>query len=350
MKINQLLNEHKKGVKAIKYAKKPTPLIGPEALKRKEDQKKKAATNKVAAQGPLEDVVEGKIRVKIKHSPETAQEKLYKKHQELRKKSNLPDPEEYKKNIEKKQKEIDDMKESKQPEAPKPRNFVAKNSKTAGSGKHKDEKKASKEVRGQKHKNKEMTETYEQTRSIRIRYALMLEENDWDQQSDEMIPQEYEMNPEELKALRNTEFSDEEKLQAMIKLAAGGTSDEEIAQIFDMDKEMVAGILDDYIEDIEAATDQNDDVKEAEMGKIVDYKPGQTATLNTGPGMTTIVDLKKNPTSLTKDPATGKLTLVSPQSQGTPAQQSTQQSTIKAGDAIEIGKTTENLLRLAGLK
>jgi hypothetical protein len=117
-----------------------------------------------------------------------------------------------------------------------------------------------------------------------------------------------------------------------------------------MDKEMVAGILDDYIEDIEAATDQNDDVKEAEMGKIVDYKPGQTATLNTGPGMTTIVDLKKNPTSLTKDPATGKLTLVSPQSQGTPAQQSTQQSTIKAGDAIEIGKTTENLLRLAGLK
>ncbi len=140
----------------------------------------------------------------------------------------------------------EDMKETKQPEALKPRNFVAKNAKTAGAGKHKDAKRATKDVRGQKHKNKELAET--------------------------------------------------------------------------------------------------------EMGKIVDYKPGQTATLNTGPGMTTIVDLKKNPTSLTKDPATGKLKLVGPQAQGTPAAQSTQQSTIKAGDQVEIGKTTEDLLRLAGLR
>jgi hypothetical protein len=66
--------------------------------------------------------------------------------------------------------------------------------------------------------------------------------------------------------------------------------------------------------------------------------------------MTTILDLKKNPTSLSKDPATGKLKLVGPQAQGTPAQQSTQQSTIKTGDAVEIGKTTEDLLRLAGLR
>lgn len=323
MKVEQLLTEHKKGVKAVKYAKKPTPLIGPEALKRKEDQKKKAAVKKVEPMsestddeenyyyrvrhqtkrdielemppkawdsvGPKyatydeakaafdelkskhpnekftytrhprishvggkpshafpEGVAEGKIKIKIKHPPETAQEKLYKKHQELRKKSGLPDPEEYKKNIEKKQKEIDDMKEAKQPEAPKPRNFVAKNAKTAGAGKHKDAKKAANTVRGQKHKNKE--------------------------------------------------------------------------------------------------------IAEAEMGKIIDYKPGQTATLNTGPGMTTIVDLKKNPTSLTKDPATGKLKLVGPQAQGAPAQQSTQQSTIKAGDQVEIGKTTEDLLRLAGLR
>lgn len=239
MKIEELLNEHKKGVKAIKYAKKPVPLIGPEALKRKETQKKKEQEKK-------QGVAEGKIRVKIKHPPETAQEKLYRKHQELRKKSGLPNPEEYKKNIEKKQKEIDDMKESKQPEAPKPRNFVAKNAKTAGAGKHKDAKKAANTVRGQKHKNKELAEV--------------------------------------------------------------------------------------------------------EMGKVVDYKPGQTATLNTGPGMTTIVDLKKNPTSLTKDPATGKLKLVGPQAQGSPGATSTQPSTIKAGDAVEIGKTTEDLLRLAGLK
>jgi len=397
MKIDQLLTEHKKGVKAVKYAKKSVPLVGPEALKKKEQQKKaapkteiqrhktltaqktavKAApmgeakrpdrpppktdlkvgddvvadTSKedypgghkerrgkvtrvgekgvhiktddsdehewhpykiVKKQGLSEDdssenieirldgevvpgrindidharnkasklisyqkgkvaevyvdgklkmrmklntpreyfdeqsVAEGKIKIKIKHPPETAQEKLYKKHQELRKKSGLPDPEEYKKNIEKKQKEIDDMKEAKQPEAPKPRNFVAKNAKTAGAGKHKDAKKAANTVRGQKHKNKE--------------------------------------------------------------------------------------------------------IAEADMAKIIDYKPGQTATLNTGPGMTTIVDLKKNPTSLTKDPATGKLKLVGPQAQGTPAQQSTQQSTIKAGDQVEIGKTTEDLLRLAGLR
>ena len=195
-----------------------------------------------------ESITEGKIKINIKNQPETAQEKLYKKHQELRKKSGLPDPSEYKKKAAEKQKEIDDMKEAKQPEAPKPRNFVAKNAKTAGAGVHKDVKKAAKEVRGQKHKNKELAE--------------------------------------------------------------------------------------------------------AEMAKIVDYKPGQTATLNTGPGMTTIVDLKKNPTSLTKDPATGKLKLMGPQAQGTPAATSTQASTIKPGDAVEIGKveSISDILRLSGLK
>ena len=453
MKIEQLLNEHKKGVKAKIYNKKPKALVGPEALKAKQkttppktelekhsklksklqedadfefDMKLAKILKQRGYKGPIKleqlgmkwinaigDIVDIDDGIMVKGSdPEydswvayvyemgryaygaeegyqtgnaksverdtrleqdvtetSVQDKLHKRHQEQRKKSGLPDPDYYKElkstydlpdeerqakasELKKKYnvKEETDMKEAKQPEAPKPRNFVAKNAKTVGAGKHKDEKKASKEVRGQKHKNKEMAETYDQARTARIRYALMLKEGDWDQQSDEMTPPEYEMDPEELKALRNTEFSDEEKLQAMIKLAAGGTSDEEIAKIFDMDKEMVAGILDDYIEDIEAATDQDADVKEAEMGKIIDYKPGLTATLNTGPGMTTILDLKKNPTSLSKDPATGKLKLVGPQAQGTPAQQSTQQSTIKTGDAVEIGKTTEDLLRLAGLR
>jgi hypothetical protein len=297
-------------------------------------------------------ISEGKIKIKIKHPPETAQEKLYKKHQELRKKSGLPDPEEYKKKAAEKQKEIDDMKEAKQPEASKPRNFVAKNAKTAGAGVHKDAKKASKEVRGQKHKNKEMAETYDQARAARIRYVLMIKEGEWDQQSDEMTPPEYDMNPEELKAIRNAEFTDEDKIQAMVKLAAGGTSDEDIAKIYDMDKETVAGILDDYVEEIEAETDQDADVKEAEMGKIVDYKPGQTATLNTGPGMTTIVDLKKNPTSLTKDPATGKLKLMGPQATGTQSATATAQPTIKAGDAVEIGKveSLQDIRRLSGFK
>lgn len=429
MKIDNLFNEHKKGVKAIKYAKKPVPVVGPEALKKKAKAKTAPPKTELEKHSKLATKLEGVAEG-------SAQEKLHKRHQELRKKSNLPDPdyykelkatydlpdeERYKKAAELKKKysvkeakrpdrpppktdlkvgddviadtskedypgghkerrgkvtrvgqqgvhiKPDDsdepewhpykivkkseksMKEAKQAEFPKPRNFVAKNMKTAGAGKHKDAKKAMKDVRGQKHKNKEMAETYDQVRAIRIRYALMLREGDWDIQSDEMIPPEYEMSADELKAIRNAEFSDEDKIQAMVKLAAGGTSDEEIAKMFDMDQETVAGILDDYVEDIEAETDQDADVKEAEMGKVIDYKPGQTATINTGPGMTTILDLKKNPTSLSKDPATGKLKLSSAaQNQTQPT--ATAQSTVKAGDAVEIDKTTEDLLRLAGIR
>jgi hypothetical protein len=331
MKIEQLLTEHKKGVKAVKYTKKPKPLVGPEALKAKEKQKAHAAkpevkrhknlvAKKPAAKTPdpmgeakrpdrplpktdlkvgddvvadtsKEDypgghkerrgkvtrvgekgvhiktddndehewhpykivkkhsVAEGKIKINIKKQPETAQEKLYKKHQELRKKSGLPDPSEYKKKAAEKQKEIDDMKEAKQPEAPKPRNFVAKNAKTAGAGAHKDAKKAAKEVRGQKHKNKEMAENA--------------------------------------------------------------------------------------------------------MGKVVDYKPGVSATIDTGPGMTTMLDLKKNPTSLTKDPQTGKLKLM-PGTAATAQPSATTQSTVKPGDQVEMPKTNtmaaEDILRLAGLR
>ena len=359
MKIDQLLNEHKKGVKAVKYAKKPQPVVGPEALK------KQAKAKTTPPKTELEK--HSKLSAKLENVSETAKLSTREKFKRSLKRAGY-DPDAGAKRIEdllaKQKKEREerekanpeiygttekDMKEAKQPEAPKPRNFVAKNAKTAGAGAHKDAKKASKEVRGQKHKNKEMAETYDQARAARIRYALMIKEGDWDQQSDEMVPPEYEMNPEELKAIRNAEFSDEDKIQAMIKLSAGGTSDEEIAKIFDMDKETVAGILDDYIEDIEATMEPEDDVKEAEMGKVIDYKPGQTATIDTGPGMTTVLDLKKNPTSLTKNPDTGKLQLVStPKTTAQPS--ATTQSTVKPGDAVEIGKTTEDLLRLAGLK
>ena len=306
MKVEQLLTEHKKGVKAVKYSKKPQPLVGPEAQKKKAKVKtappktelekhSKLATKlegvtegdsgakyKVRSighdakgdyyispstgkkvykkgvkvgdhenpkTGEHKSVAEGKIKINIKKQPETAQEKLYKKHQELRKKSGLPDPSEYKKKAAEKQKEIDDMKEAKQPEAPKPRNFVAKNAKTVGAGKHKDAKKAAKEVRGQKHKNKEMAE--------------------------------------------------------------------------------------------------------AAMGKVVDYKPGVSATIDTGPGMTTMLDLKKNPTSLTKDPSTGKLKLM-PGTAATAQPSATTQSTVKPGDQVEMPKTNtmaaEDILRLAGLR
>jgi len=403
------ISEHKKGVKAIKYSKKPQPLVGPDALKKKAKMKPSTKTelekhsnltsklkesdtmppqtaekkkqirqavvdyNKSPGQKttPPSSAAKAQIRKDVKdigqeiYKEGSVKDKLYKNHQELRKKSGLPNPEYYKelkgtfdlpdderhsKVKELKKKYNVNMKETKQSDITKPRNFVAKNAKTVGAGKHKDAKKASKEIRGQKHKNKEMAESYEQARAARIRYALMLQEGEWDQQSDEMIPPEYDMDPAELKAIRNAEFTEQDKIQAMIKLSAGGTSDAEIAKIYDMDKETVASILDDYIEEIEAEMEPDDEVKEAEMGKIIDYKPGQTATLNTGPGMTTILDLKKNPTSLTKDPATGKLKLVGPQAQGTPSATSTQPSTIKAGDAVEIGKTTEDLLRLAGLR
>lgn len=381
MKIEQLLNEHKKGVKAIKYAKKPQPLVGPEAQKKKA--KAKVAPPKTELEKhsklatKLEGVAEGSAGAKYKIksigkdkngdyyiSPNTgkkvykqakvgdhetprgevkskvaegsAQEKLYQRHQELRKKSGLPDPEYYKelkttfdlpdeerqtktKELKKKynvkeakrpdrpppktdlkvgddvvadtskedypgghkerrgkvtrvgqqgvhiktddsdepewhpykivKKSEKSMKEAKQPEAPKPRNFVAKNAKTAGAGKHKDAKKAMKDVRGQKHKNKEMAEM--------------------------------------------------------------------------------------------------------SMGKVVDYKPGVSATIDTGPGMTTQLDLKKNPTSLTKDPQTGKLKLV-PNTGATAQPSATTQSTVKPGDQVEMPKTNtqaaEDILRLAGLR
>jgi hypothetical protein len=68
--------------------------------------------------------------------------------------------------------------------------------------------------------------------------------------------------------------------------------------------------------------------------------------------MTTIVDLKKNPTSLTKDPATGKLKLMGPQATGAQSATATAQPTIKAGDAVEIGKveSLQDIRRLSGFK
>ncbi len=191
------MNEHKKGVKAKIYNKKPVPLVGPEALKKKEQQKK-------ATIGPSQTK---KVPEAFKMPPMSAQEKLYKKHQEIRKKRGAPDPEYYKKLAQQKQREIDDM-------------------------------------------------------------------------------------------------------------------------------------------------NKKDDVNEAEMGKIVDYKAGQTATLASGPGMTTIIDLKKNPTSLSKDPATGKLKLSGPQATGTPQATANQASTIKAGDAVEISKEDDvsRMKNLAGIQ
>ena len=102
----------------------------------------------------------GKIKINIKEPTPTAAERLHQSQQAIRKAKGLPDPSHYKQMAAQKKAEIDSMKEEKQTEL-KPRNFVAKNAKTVGAGKHKDVKKAIKDVRGQKHKGK-MEEEVEQ--------------------------------------------------------------------------------------------------------------------------------------------------------------------------------------------
>ena len=106
----------------------------------------------------------GKIKINIKEPTPTAAERLHQSQQAIRKAKGLPDPSQYKKMAAQKQAEIDSMKEEKQTEL-KPRNFVAKNAKTVGAGKHKDIRKMLKDVRGQKHKAK-MEEEVEQLDEI----------------------------------------------------------------------------------------------------------------------------------------------------------------------------------------
>jgi len=102
----------------------------------------------------------GKIKINIKEPTPTAAERLNQSQQAIRKAKGLPDPSHYKQMAAQKKAEIDAMKEEKQTEL-KPRNFVAKNAKTVGAGKHKDIRKMLKDVRGQKHKGK-MEEEVEQ--------------------------------------------------------------------------------------------------------------------------------------------------------------------------------------------
>jgi predicted RNA binding protein YcfA (HicA-like mRNA interferase family) len=107
----------------------------------------------------------GKIKINIKEPTPTAAERLQQSQQAIRKAKGLPDPSHYKQMAAQKKAEIDSMKEEKQPEALKPRNFVAKNAKTVGAGKHKDIRKMLKDIRGQKHKAR-MEEEVEQIDEI----------------------------------------------------------------------------------------------------------------------------------------------------------------------------------------
>lgn len=66
--------------------------------------------------------------------------------------------------------------------------------------------------------------------------------------------------------------------------------------------------------------------------KITKVMPNQSAEIDHGDGTKTVVDLKKNPQALAKDPETGKLKLnKEPQKPGQQAK-----STIKPGDQVEL--------------
>lgn len=92
-----------------------------------------------------------KIKSNFKMPPESLQDKMYRRHQELRKQRGLPDPEEYKQRIAQKQAEIDALKEGildrAAPKLPKPRNPAEKvlRNKVNAAGAHKDKKKAQKQ-------------------------------------------------------------------------------------------------------------------------------------------------------------------------------------------------------------
>lgn len=76
MKVNQIVSEHKKGVKAKKYAKKPQPLIGVDAQKKAAEKRQADAAKakaKPATPSPVNEAVD--------------QQQVYNAHQELREKN-----------------------------------------------------------------------------------------------------------------------------------------------------------------------------------------------------------------------------------------------------------------------
>ena len=119
--------------------------------------KKKPVT--MMGQNVKEAVEEAAVKPNFKMPPESLQDKMYRQHQELRKKRGAPSPEEYKERIAQKQKEIDDLKEGildrAAPKMPKPRNpadQVLRNKVNAG-GRHLDKKR--RQDLNPKHKHKD---------------------------------------------------------------------------------------------------------------------------------------------------------------------------------------------------
>ena len=123
----------------------------------KREAKKKPVT--MMGQNVKEAVEEAAVKSNFKMPPESLQDKMYRQHQELRKKRGAPSPEEYKQRIAQKQKEIDDLKEGildrAAPKMPKPRNpaNAVLGNKVNASGRHLDKKRRQELAPKHKHKD-----------------------------------------------------------------------------------------------------------------------------------------------------------------------------------------------------
>lgn len=70
-----------------------------------------------------------------------------------------------------------------------------------------------------------------------------------------------------------------------------------------------------------------------QRAKVSQVRPGQTAEIDHGDGTKTVVDLRKNPGALQKDPNTGKVRLnKTPQS----ASASRNRTNVNPGDEVEM--------------
>jgi hypothetical protein len=70
--------------------------------------------------------------------------------------------------------------------------------------------------------------------------------------------------------------------------------------------------------------------------KVTKVMPNQSAEIDNGDGTKTVVDLKKNPQALTKDPETGKIKLSTQQQKPGQQSMSKPKTTIKPGDKVEL--------------
>lgn len=387
MKIEQLLTEHKKGVKAKKYNKKPKPLVGPDALKAK-----------AKAPPPKTELEKhSKLTAKL----EGVQDKLYKRHQELRKKSGLPDPEYYKElkasydlpdeERQTKTKEIKkkyNVKEAKRPDRPPPKtdlkvgdDVVADTSKEDYPGGHKERRGKVTRVgqQGVHIKTDDSDEPEWHPYKI-VKKSVKEDSDDIEVRLDgERVPGTiHDFDHARNKASKLISYQKGEvaeiyvngKLKMRLKLNTphqhfdekdmkeAKQSEAPKPRNFVAKNMKTAGAgkhkdAKKATKEVRGQKHKNKEMAEMTMGKVVDYKPGVSATIDTGPGMTTMLDLKKNPTSLTKDPKTGKLQLV-PNTATTAQPSATTQSTVKPGDQVEMPKTNtmaeEDILRLAGLR